>query len=127
MTMNDHPKRLDWVRFAARMIGTVAASFWGTVLLLHLIFGDEVPTEEGTEIQGIILGLLIAAAIGSTIFAWRDAYRGGIALLVIGTLLSLFALVTAGQNHIMAILVSGAPFLLSGLLFVLSAFRARRR
>lgn len=113
MVTNNYPKR-NWLRFAARFIGTAAASYWGIVLLLHLIFGDEVPTEEGTELIGVLLGLLIVAAVASTIYAWRDERRGGIALLLIGTLLSIFALVTAGNHYLFAILVSGAPFLLSG-------------
>lgn len=122
MTTNDYPKRNGW-RIAARLIGTVAASYWGITILLHLIFGDTVPTEPGTEFQGVVLGVLIVFLIGSTIYAWWDARRGGIALLVFGGLLSVFALITAGRYYLFAMLVSGFPFMLSGALFLLSTRR----
>lgn len=79
MQTNNHLKR-NWLRLTARLVGTIAASYWGIVILLLLIFGDEVPTEEGTEWQGILLTLLIFGAVLSTIYAWREEGRGGFAI-----------------------------------------------
>ena len=41
--------------------------------------------------------------------------------------LSAFAYVTAGQNKLFAVLVSGAPFMVAGALFVVSGWRSSKR
>ncbi len=60
------------------------------------------------------------ANIGSVIGALRYARIGGASLVVAGSLFSLFAIITAGRNHWLAALVSGGPFVLSGILFLVA-------
>ena len=67
----------------------------------------------------MVLSSMWGAGIAAVIYAWVDARRGGWAILAIGVAFTIFALVTAGQRHWMAVLGGGVPFLLIGLLFLM--------
>jgi high-affinity Fe2+/Pb2+ permease len=64
-------------------------------------------------------GLMIASASG-VLIAWRREAMGGATLVVCGLALSVFAYFSAGHNKAFAILVSGVPFFVTGVLFLLS-------
>ena len=116
--MERNPNHGRGWRIAARLWGTVAAAFWFLTILAHVL------AEPITEIagEGLVLGILITAITILTALAWRWEQEAGALLLFCGIALSLFALSTAGRNHIFAMLVSGAPFILSGCLFMASAW-----
>lgn len=106
-------------RAAARTWGTLAAGFWLFMILGHILTE---PTTIDINSEGFVLGVLIITITILTVLAWRWEQQAGALLLLCGISLSLFALNTAGRNHISAMLVSGAPFILSGFLFIASAW-----
>ncbi len=113
------PWRLKW---AGRIVGLIIAVTWVITLLISVI------ADWGTPIilEGIILGILAAINVSSVIVSWWYPKIGGILLIVFGTAFFIFGYITAGHNKIFAALISGFPFLASGILFVLSWWRSRK-
>jgi hypothetical protein len=104
---------------AARIVGTTASIWWIFVLVVTaLTEGLDTIEAEGMVLGALILFAVIGVAIG---FAREDT--GGVIALVAGVALAVFAVITAGRNHWLAVLVSGGPFILTGVLFLLSAHR----
>ncbi len=112
------PKSSGW-GVAARIVGTTASIWWVFILVASLIAeGFDSIEAEGTVLVALIFFAVIGVAIGFT----REDIGGVIALLA-GVALGVFAVITAGRNHWLAVLVSGGPFILTGVLFLLSAHR----
>ena len=84
------------------------------------LFTDD-HTEDGSLAESIGVGVLASANIVGVVVAFRHPRIGGRLLLVSGVLFSLFALVTAGRNEAFAAAVSGGPFIVSGVLFILAS------
>jgi hypothetical protein len=47
-------------------------------------------------------------------------------VLTTGILFTIFALITAGQNHLMAVMAAGGPLLISGLLMILGIDKSNK-
>ncbi len=60
------------------------------------------------------------------LIAWRRERIGGTVMVIGAIALGTFAYVTAGHNKVFAVLVSGVPFLVPGILFLASWRRSRR-
>jgi hypothetical protein len=105
---------------SARGLGTLAAAWWLFIGAAEAIAGREPWTMEGA-----LLSVLIAANATGAALAWWREQIGGTVLVVAGAALCLFAYLTAGHNKGIAVLVSGAPFLLAGLLLLASGWRSR--
>jgi len=105
------------VIWAGRIIGLAAALMWTFTLTATAI--DE--GIDGIRGEGAVLAGLMLIAITGVVIAFFNEQIGGSVALVAGIALTVFALVTAGRNHWLAVLVSGAPFLISGVLFLIGA------
>ncbi len=70
-----------------------------------------------------IMAGLITGSLLSMLVAWFREGVGGMLLLVCGVAHSTFAYFAAGRNIALAMAISGGPFLVLGILFLL----ARRR
>ena len=114
------PRRLRW---AGRIVGLIIAVTWVISILISVI------ADWGTPIilEGIILGILVAVNVASVIVSWWFPKIGGILLIIFGTAFFIFGYVTAGHNKIFAALISGFPFLVAGILFVLSWWRSQKK
>lgn len=114
----------------ARTIGTLAAALW-TVPLVATLLGADDPGTDGPGTEGVGVGILAVANIAAVAIAWHNPRLGGLLLLGTGAVFAAFAIVTAARNHWLAVAVSGGPFLLAGVLFVIAsagrADAARRR
>ncbi len=99
-----------------RVLGTVLSAIWLFILVAGLIAGDDEFTadEEEATIQGAVLTALGLAAIAGFALSFRWTRPGALIVLVAGCLLCVFAVVTAGRNHWLAVLVSGVPWLVVG-------------
>ncbi len=107
----------------ARAIGLVAAGCWAVALGAGLVMGDAAAVSgEGITLSGLILFTILGLVI-----AWRNERAGGMIVIAGALALSVFAYVTAGHNKLLAVLVSGGPFLVSGVLFLASSRRRRDR
>ncbi len=98
---------------SARIIGLTAGFLWIFVLLSGSLSSDGAYNQQLT-----FLFLLIVANFASVIIALWEEKIGGILLILFSVVLCVFALVISGHNKFIAASVSGLPFLLSGILFV---------
>lgn len=115
------PRGQATIKWMARLIGLTASLMWLTMIGADLVVEGILPLEP----EGIILGVLILAAVSGVATAFINDDVGGSITLVSGIALSVFALVTAGRNHWLAVLVSGAPFMVAGALFLIGAHMSR--
>jgi mannose/fructose/N-acetylgalactosamine-specific phosphotransferase system component IID len=118
-------KRMRW---AARIIGLVAAGF-----LLAMMIGAaiaEVLTEGWetitTDIEGILIGVLGAIALAGCIISWWRERLAGILLVLTAVGLGIHISICAGHNHFLAWLMVGFPYLVAGVLF-LTSWRLSRK
>lgn len=110
------------IRIAARLIGVAASSFWVFVLVTAAIVEGVRPI----EVEGLLLAGLVLVATAGVVLSFFRERAGGILTLVVGITLALFALATAGRNHWLAVAVSGAPFMVAGILSVIASRRSSR-
>ncbi len=110
-----------WIRRIARGIGTFVAAYWLFIGIISAVSGREPWTLESAMIASFITALVAAVII-----AWRREGIGGTILVVCGAAFSTFAYFTAGHNKAIAMLVSGAPFIVAGVLFLVFRRRSRR-
>ena len=96
-----------------RVLGTALSAIWLLIFLAGLIAGDDEVAidEDEAAIQGALLTALGLAAIAGFVLSFRWSRPGGLLTLVAGCLLCVFAVVTAGRNQWLAVLVSGVPWL----------------
>ena len=99
VTDNDPGTRATtWIRRIARGIGSFVAAYWLFIGIISAVSGQEPWTLESTMIAGFICGAAFSA----------------------------FAYFTAGHNQAIAMLVSGAPFIVAGVLLLVSWWTSRR-
>ena len=104
-----------------RVLGTALSAIWLLILLAGLIAGDdEVTVDDDAAIQGAVLTALGLGAIAGFVLSFRWNRPGGLLTLVAGCLLCVFAVITAGRNHWLAVLVSGVPWLVVASLILLA-------
>lgn len=117
--LTSHPNRTGHpgVIWAARIIGLAATLMWTFVLVASAI--DE--GIDGFQGEGAILAGLILIAVTGVLTAFFNEEFGGTFTLVAGIALSVFAVVSAGRNHWLAVIVSGVPFVVAGVLFLIGA------
>jgi len=108
-----------------RVLGTVLSAIWLFIFVAGLIAGDEEPIvdEEEARTQGLLLTTLGLAAIAGFVLSLRWNRPGGLLTLAAGFLLCVFAAVTAGRNHWLAVLVSGVPWIVVGGLMLVGGRR----
>ena len=109
------------LRWLGRVIGTMVAGFWGLILVVSIFQGVE-----DIELESAILTALIVISIAIVTLAWFREKAGALALIVDGLAFMVFAFFSAGQRKGFAMLVSGGPFLLAGLLLWMSAVLSSR-
>ena len=110
-------KRMRW---AARVIGLVAAGF-----LLIMLIGTaiaELLTEdlEPFAIEGILLFVLAVIALAGCIVSWWRERLAGILLVLVAVGLGIHIGIVAGRNHFPVWLMVGLPYLVVGALFLTS-------
>ena len=122
MTIHRHRRGAGWLRGTARALGLAQSTLWSFLVvaggIASLVDGDE----EFTWESGALLALVLAAVAGVAV-SFRNELMGGRIVIVAGAGLCVFALISAGHNHLLAMMVSGVPFLVTGGLFWLLAAR----
>jgi hypothetical protein len=108
---------------AARLLGAFPAAFWIFVVVASLFQDPGLPEDP----ESIVMTILIFSSLIAMAVAWYRELPGGILLLAVALAHAVNALIVAGHNRGFAVLVSGGPFLVVGLLFVLCGWRRRQR
>jgi len=104
------------IKWAGRFIGGGGAAIFLFIMIVGGISGDEQWTMEST-----ILTLLGIASAISIIIAWKNEKTGGIFLTTLGIFGIIFGCIAAGHNNFLAALITGGPFLTSGILFLVNS------
>lgn len=121
-TRNQPAGDFAWIRWIARILGSLAAVFWVLALGSSLIYELTTGIFQ-ISVEGATLGALVAVSALGVALAWRWEKIGGALLTISGVALAVFAWITAGHNRLFAVAISGLPFLIAGLLF-LAAWRS---
>jgi len=108
-------------RLIARILAIVASVYW-SVPILGGIFSREPFTLEGE-----ILFVLVLAAILGFVVSWRHVKLGATVMILSAVALCVFAYITAGRSKLLAVLVSGVPFLISGVMLLISSIKPQNR
>jgi len=124
--MENNKKTIDKttkvIHWTARILGSISGAFWVLALTLSTIVeykkGVE-PTPEA-KLEGTILGFLVTIVVIGVIIAWFREGIGGFITAIGAVALSIFAYISAGHNKIFAVLTSGIPFLIAGILSLIS-------
>ena len=116
-------RRMKW---AARIIGLVMGGLFLVILIGESAgeFLDE--SREAVETAGILLGVLAGLALLGTIVSWWRLRLAGILLAVASIGLGIHVAVYAGRNHFLAWLMIGLPYLVAGVLFLISSRLSRQ-
>jgi hypothetical protein len=109
------------LRWTARGFGTLIASIWLLIAILSLIY-----EQEQGGIESTIMAVLIVSSILGVVIAWLRELEGGLIILVIAIAHSTFALIEAGHNKGLAVLISGGPFFVIGSLFIATWWRSKK-
>ncbi len=115
-------RKTKWMRWIARIIGSLAAAFFLLVSIGEIIFVHAEWTAEGA-----VLGSLVLFAITSIVIAWRWEGIGGTAAILAGIALGVFAYITAGHNNLWIMLFISLPYVIPGILFLVSWSRTREQ
>jgi hypothetical protein len=96
------------------------ASFWLFIGILLAALGSGPWTPESA-----VMAILIVASALSVLVAWRREGIGAILVIVVGVAHCVFAYLASGHNTLLAVLISGVPFVLVGILFLSSWQRGK--
>jgi hypothetical protein len=107
------------LRIFAKTFAALAAAFWLFAIIADFIVALQ-KEQDPFLLEGLLLTLLVLINSVGALLAWWRAKTAAIVLILGGVALSIFAVLSAGHNHLLAVLVSGAPFLLAGLLIRLT-------
>ncbi|MGB3346148.1 MAG: hypothetical protein WBA71_02675 [Candidatus Humimicrobiia bacterium] len=116
------------IRWTSRILGSISGAFWVLALTLSTIMESKLGVEPTPEakLEGTVLGFLIAIVVIGVIIAWFREGIGGFLTTLGAIALSIFSYISAGHNKIFAVLTSGIPFLIAGILFLISWWRLKR-
>ena len=113
-------KYIKIIRWIARILGSLLAGFYAFMLIMEVAFPHGSETNDA-QAQGIILGCLAIILVIGVIIAWFKEKIGSYILIPAAIALSIFGFVTAGRYEILVALLSGGPYLLVGILFLISS------
>ena len=106
-----------WIRWIARGLGSLMAGMW-----LFVGAVSAMTERDPWTLESALMAAFTGALALGVVVAWRRERLGGTVLVITALAFSTFAYFSAGRNKGYAMLVSGAPFLVVGLLF-LAAWR----
>ena len=108
------------MRWLARVAGSLMAGFWLLAGLAFALVEREPFTLESASMAALILAVTMAAIV-----SWRDERIGGTLLTIAGLAFGAFAYLSEGRNKGYAMLVSGAPFVIAGVLLLAAWWRSQ--
>jgi hypothetical protein len=112
---DEKPRTFRWIRWVARGLGLFFVAYWLFVGIMYAIGGDEPVTFESVWLTANLL--LLMASFG--VSWWREGL-GGALVTGFAVAFSIFGYFSAGHNRGLAMLISGGPFLLVGVLTLVS-------
>ncbi|MDK2886147.1 MAG: hypothetical protein PWP54_705 [Thermosipho sp. (in: thermotogales)] len=100
-----------------RILGIIVISIWLIIFFGEILGGGgEEYLTESAKIEGIILMIIVLTEIFGFVLSWKYRKVGALIVIFTAIIFIIFAGVTAGQNVLLAMSVSGLPFLIVGIL-----------
>ena len=110
------------IRKIARIASVIVGGYWAFALSMEAIMLKKMVWNlETTFLVTLVVILLIGVVI-----AWINEKIGGTVLILAGIGFSTFAYFSAGRNQILAMSVSGVPFIICGILFLIAWMGKKR-
>ena len=116
---NTGDKLTSQLRDAARTLGAMIAVVWLLAGISYAILDPWTLTSE------LVIVFLFFLALGVGIAWWKEG-AGGMMLVVLSVAFSIFACIEATHNRALAVFISGGPFLVVGILFLVTWRRSRK-
>jgi hypothetical protein len=107
------------MRTVARAFGVTFVAAWAFILLV----GTATEGFASVGSEGSILTFLVLVASLGVALCFTHETAGGLLTFSAGLALAVFALVTAGRNQWIAVIVAGVPFIAAGSLILIAARR----
>jgi len=104
------------LRYAGLVLVSLVAAVYGSILIGSIFEGPLGPLNWESLGMAVLSSLAILAAV----LSWFRLGVGAWMTLGAGVLFTIFALLSAGRMHIIAVMASGFPLLLAGGLMLLS-------
>lgn len=101
-------------RISSVIIVTIVAAFYLFIISVSIIEGEPL----ATDWESLGMTTLSILTVASAVISWVKISAGAWMTLVVGILFSIFAAITAGHHHLVAVLVSGAPLILAAILII---------
>jgi drug/metabolite transporter superfamily protein YnfA len=120
-------RKINWFRVFARTLGTSVAVIWAFMVIggtIEEIITSTQPVKLVSE--SLTLLLLTVIAILGVIIAWRREKAGGIVTIIGAISIMIFAYYTSLSNKVRVMLVTGGPFIVAGILFLLSMGKSNK-
>ena len=115
-------KKGNNIRKIARIASVIVGGYWAFALSMEAIMLKKMVWNlETTLLVTFVIILLIGVVI-----AWINEKIGGTVLILAGIGFSTFAYFSAGRNQILAMSVSGVPFIICGIFFLISWMGKKR-
>jgi len=107
------------LRESAHTLGVTIAVLWILAGIGYAIL------DPWTWKSELVIAFLFFLGLGVGIAWWKEGI-GGIMLIVLSVAFSIFACIEATRNHVLAVFLSGVPFLIVGILFLATWRRAKK-
>ncbi|QSX05673.1 hypothetical protein JYG23_13555 [Sedimentibacter sp. zth1] len=113
--ISKYDRKLKIVRWIARVIGSLSTAFF-----LFMIIGDLMFISEPYTLEGVmVVGFAIVLTVGVLIAWWKEGI-GGVILTISAIAFAMFIYFTAGRYKVLASVLISSPFLISGVLFLIT-------
>jgi len=110
---------------AARFIGLIIISVIAGGLLIITVGGIFKGAPISTDAETLGMAVLSLLTIISVITAWVKVRIGVWLVLGAGVLFTIFALITAGSNHLLAVMSVGGPLIIGGLIILWGIYQKK--
>ena len=130
MSENKQYRLAKRMRWAARIIGLLAAGFTLAMLIgetvAEVLTGAWETTSQADIIQGSLIGVLGAIGLGGCIVSWWRERLASILLVLPAAGFGIHIGLFAGRNHFLAWLMMGFPYLIASVLFFNSRLLSKK-
>jgi hypothetical protein len=108
-----------------RILGLILISIIAALYLLIIVGGLFEQESISLEFESLGMLVLTLLTVISVVFAWVKTRIGVWIVLAVGILFTLFGLLTAGSNRILAVIAAGGPLVIGSLLIILGLERSK--
>jgi hypothetical protein len=122
-------KPSDRIGLTARIIASVWTALFLLLALGYAMVDDPNQSEDTADLlmDTILMALFLAAALGACVLSWARTSLSVPLFIAIALAGAIIGIITAGENHWIAALVSGGPYLLAAAIAWFSTDSPRHR